>query len=62
MSSMQVTDELLYRYAPMAENLWISQLPSDEQIPVHNFSKRFEKRMRKLIKDQGALPLCVILS
>lgn len=35
MSSMQVTDELLYRYAPMAENLWISQLPSDEQIPVY---------------------------
>lgn len=56
MSSMQVTDELLYRYAPMAENLWISQLPSDEQIPVHNFSKRFEKRMRKLIKDQRRSP------
>lgn len=56
MSGMQVTDELLYRYAPMAENLWIGQLPSDDQIPEHTFSKRFEKRMRKLIKDQRRSP------
>lgn len=53
---MQVTDELLYRYAPMAENLWISQLPRDDQIPDHTFSKRFEKRMRKLIKTQRRSP------
>lgn len=53
---MQVTDELLYRYAPVAERLWLSQLPRDDHIPVHHFSRRFRRRMGRLIRDQRRSP------
>ncbi len=49
MNNINITDELLYRYVPSAEKYYLDQL-SEEQVPKHIFSKRFEYRMKKLIR------------
>lgn len=49
---MEITEEMLYKCAPKAEELWLSSLPPDDQIPEHNFSQRFERKMKKLIRKQ----------
>lgn len=55
---MEITEEMLYKCAPRAEKLWISTLPSDDQIPEHKFSRRFERKMRRLIREQRrSLPM-----
>lgn len=55
---MEITEEILYKCAPKAEKLWLSSLPPDNQIPEHNFSRRFERKMRKLIREQRrSLPI-----
>lgn len=53
---MKITDSDLYHYAPKAEELWLSQLPPDEKIPEHTFSKRFERKMNRLLRDQRRSP------
>lgn len=32
---MEITEEMLYKYAPAAEKLWLGSLPPDDQIPEH---------------------------
>lgn len=53
---MEITEEMLYKYAPKAEKLWLDSLPPDAQIPEHQFSRRFERKMKKLIRDQRRSP------
>lgn len=53
---MQITDEMLYRHAPEARDLWLSTLPSDADIPEHIFSRRFERKMKRLIREQKRSP------
>lgn len=53
---MEITEEMLYKYAPKAEKLWLNSLPPDDQIPEHQFSRRFERKMKKLIRDQRRSP------
>ncbi|OKZ97094.1 MAG: hypothetical protein BHV90_20735 [Clostridiales bacterium 42_27] len=55
---MKITEEMLYKCAPKAEKLWLSSLPPDNQIPEHKFSRRFERKMRRLIREQRrSLPM-----
>ena len=54
---MEITEEMLYKCAPRAEKLWISTLPFDDQIPEHKFSRRFERKMKKLIRKQRRSPM-----
>lgn len=53
---MKITDSELYQFVPKAEELWLSQLPPDEKIPEHIFSKRFERKMGRLLRDQRRSP------
>ena len=53
---MEITEEMLYKYAPAAEKLWLGSLPPDDQIPEHQFSQRFERKMKKLIRYQRHSP------
>ena len=55
---MKITEEMLYKCAPKAEKLWLSSLPPDNQIPEHKFSRRFERKMRRFIREQRrSLPM-----
>ena len=49
---MKITYSELYQSVPKAEELWLSRLPPDEKIPEHTFSKRFERKMNRLLRDQ----------
>lgn len=49
---MKITDEMLFDHAAEARNIWLDTLPSDESLPAAPFSKSFERKMRKLIKQQ----------
>lgn len=53
---MKITDSDLYQSVPKAEDLWLSRLPSDEKIPEHTFSRRFERKMKRLIREQRRAP------
>ncbi len=53
---MRITDEMLYQYAAEARDLWIRTLPSGADIPEHNFSKRFQRKMKRLIREQRRPP------
>lgn len=45
---MKITEEMLYKCAPKAEKLWLNTLLSDDQIPDHKFSRRFEHKIKKI--------------
>lgn len=49
---MKITEEMLYEHAPKAEELWRSLLPSEDELPEHEFSKKFERQIKKLIRAQ----------
>lgn len=49
---MRITDEMLYESAPKAAQLWLDSFPPESDIPQHKFSRRFERKMQKLIRDQ----------
>lgn len=49
---MKITDEMLFEHAAEARDIWLSTLPSDEEIPEIECSKSFERKMKKLIKEQ----------
>ena len=52
---MKITDEMLYASAEKARNLWLfSVLP--DNIPEHQFSHRFNRKMKRLIKEQRRSP------
>lgn len=53
---MKITDEMLFEHAAEARNIWLSTLPDDEDIPDIPTSKKFEKKMQKLIKEQRRTP------
>lgn len=53
---MKITEEMLYEFAPRAEELWLSSLPSEDELSEHEFSKKFEKKMKKLIQAQRRNP------
>lgn len=53
---MKITEEMLYKCAPKAEKLWLNTLPSDNQIPEHKFSRRFERKIKKIIREQRRSP------
>lgn len=48
---MKLTDEMLYENAAMARDLWLSSFPSSKaEVPGHEFSHEFERRMDRLSK------------
>jgi hypothetical protein len=53
---MKITDDMLYSSAPNAERLWLDTLPTREELLEHQFSKGFEKKMKKLIRSQHRSP------
>lgn len=53
---MKITDEYLYQHAAVARDIWLSTLLPDDEIPEHQFSKRFERKMNLLIKEQKRSP------
>jgi len=53
---LKLSDEMLYKHAQRAEELWLNFLPPEDEIPEHKFSKNFEKKMKKLIRDQQRAP------
>lgn len=53
---MEITDEMLFAYAAEARTIWLSTIPSQEEIPVVSYSKSFQRKMRKLIKEQRRTP------
>ena len=50
MDKIQITDDLLYNLVPKAEILLLNQIPASEEL-THRFSKSFEKKMKRLIRD-----------
>ena len=45
---MKITDSQLYKYVPKAEKLWLSWLPTDEEIPVPSrFMRKIVCRLRQ---------------
>lgn len=53
---MKLTDELLEQHAAEARDLWLSTLPQQEEVPPHKFSRRFERKMRRLRAEQRRSP------
>lgn len=54
---MRISEEQLYQYAPMAEvQIMAAEYPSDDEVPKHKFSRKFEKKMGRHIKDQRRSP------
>lgn len=53
---MKLSEEMLYEYARKAEELWLNSLPSEGEIPEHKFSNKFERKMKKLIREQQRTP------
>lgn len=50
-------DALLAQHAPAARDLRLSALPQRrDEVPVHRFSRRFERRMRRLCAEQRRTP------
>lgn len=55
---MEITDEMLYKCAPEAQKLWLDSLPAVDQLPEHPFSRRFERKMKRLIREhKRTLPM-----
>lgn len=54
---MKITDEMLYEYVPKASELWMEQMLKEaEGYEDHVFSKGFERKMKKLFRDQRRTP------
>ena len=50
-----IDDEFLYKYMKSAENIILESLPKEEELS-HKFSKRFERKMNKLIRQENRTP------
>ena len=46
----EVTDEFLYQYMPRAEEAWIGAIEKQAE-EGHVYSRRFEKKMKRILKD-----------
>lgn len=55
MRDFEITDEMLYNSAPKAEEIILSKIPDDKDLN-HKFSRRFEKKMNRLIKEEKRHP------
>ncbi|WP_132996254.1 DUF4367 domain-containing protein [Sporanaerobacter acetigenes] len=55
MNKYVMDDDFLYKYVKSAENIMIDSLPKEEALS-HNFSKRFQKKMKKLIRQERRSP------
>ena len=55
MNKYVMDDDFLYKYIKSAENIMIDSLPKEEALS-HNFSKRFQKKMNKLIREERRSP------
>lgn len=55
MSKYVIDDDFLYKYVKSAETIMLDSLPNEEELS-HNFSKRFQKKMNKLIQQQKRSP------
>lgn len=53
---MKLSEEMLYEHVRKAEELWLNSLPSEDEIPEHKFSNKFERKMKKLIREQQRAP------
>lgn len=51
MKKIDITDEILYKYAGSVEDIIISKIPNDDELE-YDFSKDFENKMNKLIKKE----------
>lgn len=52
MERIEVTDELLYKYMPIVDAMIIQELESQVDIE-YEFSQKFEKKMKRLIKREA---------
>ena len=55
MNKYVMDDDFLYKYVKSAENIMIDSLPKEEALS-HNFSKGFQKKMNKLIRQERRSP------
>ena len=53
---MKITDEMLFAHAAEARDIYLSTLPSDEELPDVSFSKSFHRKMNKLLREQRRSP------
>jgi len=53
---MQITDELLYQYAPQAREIWLDVLPQQDEIPSFTCSNLFQRKMNRLLRQQRRSP------
>lgn len=53
---MKLTDDMLYQYASEARDMWLATLPQREEVPEHTFSRRFQRKMKRLLKQQRRTP------
>lgn len=52
MSKIEITDDLLYEYCPKVEKYLLDNLPKENEIE-YEFSDLFNKKMKKLIKENN---------
>jgi len=50
-----IDDDFLYKYMKSTESIIIESLPKEEDLS-HRFSKRFERKMNKLIRQENRTP------
>lgn len=53
---MNISDDILYKHAAAARDIWLGTLPQDALIPEHKFSRRFQKKIQKLLAEQRRSP------
>lgn len=53
---MKLTDDMLRQHAAEAREQWLSTLPQRDEVPEHEFSGKFNRKMNKLIKEQRRTP------
>jgi len=53
---MDPMDAILYEHAAQAREIWLSLLPDEGELPAHRFSRRFERRMNLLIRQERWSP------
>ena len=49
---MKITDEMLYRHAAEARDIWLDTLPNDDELPNHQFSDEFMANIKNVEAQQ----------
>ena len=55
MDDYSIDDDFLYKHTESAENIILDNLPKEEDLS-HRFSKRFKRKMQRLIKEERRSP------